>query len=252
MSTKPVALIGLDYYETIARITTGMRSVLFDQIATDVGLTLPRGMLITHWRRLGRVSWPVCGPRPPFRTMRDIWTDLGEQLLGQFGVRGGGPLVADRYIQLHAAVQPTPHVLAHLNQLSQQVPLALLSDADAEYLLPSLDRCGLPLTQVQFSEKLRNYKPHIDTFLCLARCSGVPPQHVLYVGDNPRADIQGAHNAGMRTAWVNRSTSPWPASLPSPSLELREVTDLDMDDVKLVLRYVTSCRTAKATNTRMN
>jgi FMN phosphatase YigB (HAD superfamily) len=234
MSTRPVALIGLDYYETITRITHSMRSAVFDQIADEVGLTLPCGRLITHWRQLDRVTWPVSGPRPPFRTMRDIWTELGEQLLGQFGVRGCGNLVADRYIQLHSAVRPTARVLAHLNQLSQQVPLALLSDADAEYLLPSLDRCGLPLTQVQFSEKLRNYKPHIDTFLCLAKRGGEPPQHVLYIGDNPHADIQGAHNAGMRTAWVNRSTGPWPPSLPSPNVELREVTDLGIDDVQLV------------------
>lgn len=230
MNTKPVALVGLDYYETITRITPGMRSVVFDRIARDVGLALPSGSLITRWRQLSRLSWPVSGPRPPFRTMRDTWTELGEKLLMQFGIQGGGTLVADRYIQLHAAVRPMANVLAHLDQLAQQVPLALLSDADAEYLMPSIQHSGLQLSHLLFSEKLRNYKPHVQMFLCLARLSGLTPEQVLYVGDNPRADILGAHNAGMRTAWVNRTTGPWPAYLPVPNLELREVTELHIED----------------------
>jgi len=231
MSKQQVALIGLDYYETIARIPPGTRSAVFDQIGRDAGLALPGGTLFSRWQQLARASWPLGGPRPPFRTMRDTWTELGEQLLGQFGVRGGGTLVADQSSQMHAAAQPTTQVLACLHQLAQRHPLALLSDADAEHLLPSLEASGLHrhLAQVLFSEKLQNYKPHIEMFLTLARSAGVPPQHVLYIGDSPRADILGARNAGMLTAWINRSTTPWPPSTPPPDLEVREITDLDPD-----------------------
>ena len=30
------------------------------------------------------------------------------------------------------------------------------------------------------------------------------PEQTLYVGDSPIADVGGAHNAGLRTAWVRR------------------------------------------------
>jgi FMN phosphatase YigB (HAD superfamily) len=228
MSGEPIALIGLDYYETIARITPRMRSTVFDQIGREAGLALPDGTLFRRWRNLARASWPLNGPRPPFRTMRETWTELGERLLERFGVRGGGTLVADLNSQLHAAARPAPADLAHLGRLAARYPLVLLSDADAEHLLPSLERCGLPLAQVLFSEKLRNYKPHIEMFRSMTRGAGVPPHRVLHVGDNPRTDILGARNAGMFTAWINRTAAPWPSSLPPPDLELRELADLDV------------------------
>lgn len=59
-----------------------MRSAVFDQIGREAGLALPDGTLGRRWQQLARESWPLSGPRPPFRTMRDTWTELGEQLLG--------------------------------------------------------------------------------------------------------------------------------------------------------------------------
>ena len=47
-------------------------------------------------------------------------------------------------------------------------------------------------------------------FLTLARQAGVPPHRLLYTGDNPCADILDARNTGMRTAWINRGTTPRP------------------------------------------
>jgi HAD superfamily hydrolase (TIGR01509 family) len=46
-------------------------------------------------------------------------------------------------------------------------------------------------------------KPAPDAFLQLARMLNLSPGEILYVGDNPVNDIQGARGAGMRTAWLN-------------------------------------------------
>ncbi|MGH2345304.1 MAG: HAD family hydrolase [Chloroflexota bacterium] len=40
-----------------------------------------------------------------------------------------------------------------------------------------------------------------------------------FVGDNPEADMQGAHNAGMRTAWLQRGRR-WPTQLPRSCADL--------------------------------
>jgi len=42
-----------------------------------------------------------------------------------------------------------------------------------------------------------------------AACLGIPPAKVLFVGDNPVADIVGAHAAGMSAAWLHRDQQ-WP------------------------------------------
>ena len=55
-------------------------------------------------------------------------------------------------------------------------------------------------------------KPEAKIFLAAASCLGAPAREVLFVGDNPHADIWGAHRAGMRTAWLHRGRA-WPSDL---------------------------------------
>lgn len=53
-------------------------------------------------------------------------------------------------------------------------------------------------------------KPDAGMFLEAIRRTGVSPQDVLHVGDDPIRDVQGARDVGMRTCWVNRGDFPWP------------------------------------------
>jgi FMN phosphatase YigB (HAD superfamily) len=59
--------------------------------------------------------------------------------------------------------------------------------------------------------------------------SGVSPNtplsNILFVGDNPPADIVGAADAGMRTAWVTRGRE-WQLSDTKPSISVELVGDL--------------------------
>ena len=51
------------------------------------------------------------------------------------------------------------------------------------------------------------------------------PEAVLFVGDNPVTDIDGARAFGMRTAWVTRGRQ-FPAELHPPDIAIERVTDL--------------------------
>lgn len=54
-------------------------------------------------------------------------------------------------------------------------------------------------------------KPQAEIFQAvLDRVDPVPPQRVVHVGDDPRADVAGAQAAGMRAIWVNRTRQAWP------------------------------------------
>lgn len=59
------------------------------------------------------------------------------------------------------------------------------------------------------SETFGLKKPNPAIFHAAAACLGVPPADILFVGDNPIADIVGAHAAGMPAAWLHRDQQ-WP------------------------------------------
>ncbi len=57
------------------------------------------------------------------------------------------------------------------------------------------------------------YKPDERAFAALLARLGASPAEVLFVGDSYDADVVGAHNAGMRTAWVSADGADRPGSV---------------------------------------
>jgi putative hydrolase of the HAD superfamily len=68
-------------------------------------------------------------------------------------------------------------------------------------------------------------KPDPHMFQIACERSGVQPEEMAYVGDEPTTDIQGAHNAGTTTIWMNRTRSPWPDQ-PPPDFEVADMHEL--------------------------
>ncbi|MEE8104229.1 MAG: TIGR02253 family HAD-type hydrolase [Planctomycetota bacterium] len=51
------------------------------------------------------------------------------------------------------------------------------------------------------SEEIGVAKPHPKIFLLACESVGVDPKNALYIGDNPKKDIDSAHDAGLHTCW---------------------------------------------------
>ncbi len=58
-------------------------------------------------------------------------------------------------------------------------------------------------------------KPERGIFELAAARIGVRPEEMVYVGDNPKNDIDGANRAGIEAIWV-KTVGRWPKELPSP------------------------------------
>jgi putative hydrolase of the HAD superfamily len=58
-------------------------------------------------------------------------------------------------------------------------------------------------------------KPDPRTYSALAQALTLAPAEILFVGDEPQADVAGPRNAGMQTVWINRGGHAWPADLPA-------------------------------------
>lgn len=103
--------------------------------------------------------------------------------------------------------------------------LGIVSNGETDFQMRNIKALVLEGTVdailVSEAEGLR--KPDAAIFLRAAERVGAAPEECLFVGDNPEADILGAHGAGMKTAWFNSGTV-WPESLaPNPGAEISEL-----------------------------
>jgi putative hydrolase of the HAD superfamily len=69
------------------------------------------------------------------------------------------------------------------------------------------------------SESIGFRKPDRKIFAAAAAGMKVPPEELVFVGDQPAIDVVGAHACGMRTIWL-RNGQTWPIVLPSTSMDL--------------------------------
>jgi FMN phosphatase YigB (HAD superfamily) len=85
------------------------------------------------------------------------------------------------------------------------VKTAIMSNADSDVT----DLCvhlefahGMDL--IVTSALIGYEKPHIETFRAAFEPLGVDPALALHIGDQPKSDVIGALNAGMRAALIDR------------------------------------------------
>jgi 2-haloalkanoic acid dehalogenase type II len=140
---------------------------------------------------------------------------------------GYGDEVALRAFEVFFAARNELHPYADvqpaLQRLRMRYTLASLSNgnADLELIgLASFFSVSLNARQIGAA------KPHPRCFQHLARDLGVEPRNVLYVGDDPLLDVEAARAAGLRTAWMNRGHTPWPAGLEPADLEVADCQQL--------------------------
>jgi putative hydrolase of the HAD superfamily len=169
--------------------------------------------------------------RPPFEAWRDRFLALDDRghvhksvvyrtILSEFG---GAPdaadaLLDDYYERCCRHAQAMPGMAETLDGLrARGMRLAIVTNGETAFQTRHVHALGLVerVDAVLISEAEGLRKPDAALFLRAAERLGVPAADCLFVGDNPTADILGAHEAGMQTAWL-RSRSPWPADLAPP------------------------------------
>jgi putative hydrolase of the HAD superfamily len=69
-------------------------------------------------------------------------------------------------------------------------------------------------------------KPARPIFDVAIAKTGVTAEKILHVGDHPETDIYGAKNAGLRTAWINRTDEAWPEDFDEPDVVITTITEL--------------------------
>src|SRR5579859_2294028 len=126
---------------------------------------------------------------------------------------------ARRYaIPMRNTLAPMPDVVPTLVTLREQGYLiGMISNTiwPAELHLEDLAAVGvLPyLDHTIFSGEAGLWKPNRVVFEHALAAMGVRPAEAIFVGDNPREDIQGAQRAGMRAVWMHNTEFPLTESI---------------------------------------
>lgn len=140
---------------------------------------------------------------------REWWRDLVHQVFESAGAKGG--VGSDLFDDLYAhfacpeAWEVFPDVSAALERLAVRYRLFVLSNFDRR-LHRILDDHGLGswFESMIISSEVGVSKPHPRIFDVALRAARVPPGVCLHVGDELKADGDGAREAGMRFFHVRR------------------------------------------------
>lgn len=156
-------------------------------------------------------------------------TWLRTEVLARLAVEDGYPAAVGReafevFIAARNEVELFPDVRPALERLAVRYRLATFSNGNAD-----LATIGLaPLFSVSLNaERVGVAKPHPAAFAAVARQLGCEAERMLYVGDDPLADVAGARGAGLRTAWMNRHGAAWPDAHPPADLEITDLVHLE-------------------------
>ncbi len=119
-----------------------------------------------------------------------------------------------------------PDVLPCLEALSAY-PLGLITNGDGNQQRQKLQRTGIAenFTSVVISGDIGVAKPEREIFERSAEELGLKPSELLFIGDNPQADVGGAISAGWHCIWLNRTRSEQTVTAPTVT-QLSEVPPL--------------------------
>lgn len=120
-------------------------------------------------------------------------------------------------------VEPYGEVIATLESLKPRYRLATLTNGNADLTVIGLAHHF----EVSLSAgALGCAKPDPRAYAALAEALTLKPAEILFVGDEPQADVVGPRSAGMQTVWVNRGGFVWPDALPAADASVTDLAGL--------------------------
>ena len=129
----------------------------------------------------------------------------------------------DAFIQARNEVDLYDDVLPSLEQLRTRYRLFTASNGNAD-----LTKIGLAhfFERTVAARQVGALKPDPAIFHKVIEGTDLQAADVVYVGDDPHLDVEGARGAGMQAIWIDREGVQWPAEIAPPAHTIRSLADL--------------------------
>ncbi|HEY6642360.1 HAD family hydrolase [Povalibacter sp.] len=126
-------------------------------------------------------------------------------------------IAARNRVELYADVRPA------LQVLQGRYRLFTASNGNAD-----LGRIGLShlFERSVAARQVGVLKPAAAVFLKVLEGTDLAAAEVMYVGDDPHLDVEGARAVGMSTAWVNRTGAAWPEDIEPATYSVTSLSEL--------------------------
>jgi HAD superfamily hydrolase (TIGR01549 family) len=221
----PVRAITLDLDDTLwpfAPIGARVETVLHEWLAANCPRTAARFPIAAMRELRDRLNAQHPHLVHDFSTMRRMTLEQAMHEAGDDPAVHVEPAF-EAFFAERNRVEFYPDTLPALARLAAHVPLAALSNGNADLARIGVDR------HFSFQLGAREHgapKPSASIFLAACERLGIEPAHVLHVGDDIGMDVLGAAQAGLRTCWLNRDGYDWPHADVVPDLHMTSLTAL--------------------------
>ena len=129
----------------------------------------------------------------------------------------------EAFIQARNEVDLYPDVLPALDRLAARYRLFTASNGNAD-----LGRIGIAhfFERTVAARHVGALKPDPAIFHKVIEGTDLQAHEVVYVGDDPLLDVEGARGAGMQAIWIDRQGGEWPPQIAPASYTVRSLTEL--------------------------
>ena len=159
---------------------------------------------------------------------REIRTIHINKVLEELGTDKGEPetlaeLHMETMLENMLVFPDAEHVVKKLNE---KYVISMITNGPIDLQWEKINRLGFKeeFQEIIISQELGYHKPSKVIFDEMAKITGSQPEEIVYIGNDYRKDIMGAHGAGWRTVWVNRKDEE-PGEI-QPDWTIKELSEL--------------------------
>lgn len=178
------------------------------------GVTADWHAVVNDWRR--RAMKGIVGQVRPAFNMDDVHRTTLDECLAHFGLGSLGQEPRRTILRGWHELDAWPDFPEALKQLRGALPVVSLTMLPTALVVDVSRKNGLDWDAIISCEMIGVYKPHAQAYETAARWLALQPSDILMVACH-NFDLNAAHKAGMRTAFVRRPDEWGPAGPPDPN-----------------------------------
>lgn len=197
-----IKAIIFDAFGTLIKVEKGNSAKTVISHIEASGSSVDEASFIKAWREYYAMH---TAPECDFMTEREIFTSRIQMFYDRYNVKRNAFADCDALLAAAFHRKAYEDVLPALKELRKHFSILIGSNTDNDILEAVMQSNCISADGIYTSEGLRCYKPDPRFFSLILDANRLQPQEVVFVGDNPRDDVSGPKQLGIKTVLIDRN-----------------------------------------------